>query len=546
MSSARPRNNLSKKNRRKTAKNSELSPEQSSSDEPTVPPSKSFATRPPPGVATKKVRTSTENDMEEDFAVVPPITSPTAPAGPSEASSTSSPPLQNVAAGGSTNASESNRIKAPENVSQHSQKKKNGPSYEAATPDGSTPNPAPADKPQANKVPPTGDTISPAGDTNASDTMDTASDPSSSDDGIAKFYAATDISDVIREGESKAQLLNRLKFYFTSAYPSTFKAAFPKNIENDVTLIVACFKTDSSEFRCLLKDRHDDLKKDEDSVPPVFHIHDPAAIKEDELLRSVRVSDIPLFLFVGNLKASFSRHGTIQKIHLYTPCGSLFQSAIITFTDPQFTDRWKQCWVSWAKCQCLRVVPASFSKTQRDARFAHTAVLRNLPANLDAMDLHNIYSDANAAAIGLPRNLKSYNNKPWAYFSFRSEEAMNAAMEMTFHLRNRTLVWCPLDEVKNLCSRCSSPAHSAKNCDSFNNSRGRSIIPKSLVDTYEKFKPAGFKLLVRESGPKRSRSSSRSRSRSKSRSRSRRRRNKNNQPNEHVTSPVNTETPDPT
>src|ERR1051325_11006844 len=156
MSSARPRNNLSKKNWRKTAKNSELSPEQSSSDEPTVPSSKSFATRPPPGVATKKVRTSTENDMEEDFAVVPSITSPTAPAGPSEASSTSSPPLQNVAAGGSTNASEPNRIKAPENVSQHSQNGNKSSPYEDATPDGSSPNKTSVEISLADNVSPIG------------------------------------------------------------------------------------------------------------------------------------------------------------------------------------------------------------------------------------------------------------------------------------------------------------------------------------------------------------------------------------------------------
>ena len=177
------------------------------------------------------------------------------------------------------------------------------------------------------------------------------------------------------------------------------------------------------------------------------------------------------------------------------------------------------------------MVPASFTKSQRDARFAYTAVLRNLPSNLDAMDLHNIYSDTNAAAIGLPRNLKSYNNKPWAYFSYRSEDAMNAAMEMSFHLKRGPLVWCSLDEVKTLCPRCSSPTHSAKNCDAFSSARGRSVIPKSLVDNYEKFKPAGFRQLVRDSGQKKPRTSSRSKSRSKSRSRSRRRNNKNNKNN---------------
>ena len=257
-------------------------------------------------------------------------------------------------------------------MSQHSQNGNKSSPYEDATPDGSSPNKTSAEILLADNVPPIGDTIAPFGNINA---MDTSVDLNTADDGISKFYAATDISDVIRAGESKPQLLNRLKFYFTSAYPATFKSAFPKTIEDDVTLIIVCFKAESSEYQQLLKDRHDDLKKDEDSIPPVFHAHDPAAIKADELTRSVRVSDIPFFISAADIRASFSRHGTVQKLHLYTPRGSLFQSAIVTFTDPKFTDRWQTHWISWVKCQCLRVVPASFTKSQRDARFAYTAVL---------------------------------------------------------------------------------------------------------------------------------------------------------------------------
>ena len=72
MSSSRSKNNLSKRSWRKTGKNSGLSPEQSSGEEATVHSSTKVATRPPAGVASKKSRTSAEQDMDEDFAVVPP------------------------------------------------------------------------------------------------------------------------------------------------------------------------------------------------------------------------------------------------------------------------------------------------------------------------------------------------------------------------------------------------------------------------------------------------------------------------------------------
>ena len=150
------------------------------------------------------------------------------------------------------------------------------------------------------------------------------------------------------------------------------------------------------------------------------------------------------------------------------------------------------------------------------------AVLRNLPYGIDATDLAPIYSEVSAAAIGLPRHPKSYKNKPWAYFCFKSQELKDAAMERPFTLRNKQLSWHSPDDVKSFCPRCSAHNHKAKDCDAFNTTRGRSPIKKSLRGTYERFKPAGINLAE-------SRSRSRSRSQSRSRSRSRPR-NHNSEP----------------
>jgi len=90
-------------------------------------------------------------------------------------------------------------------------------------------------------------------------------------------------------------------------------------------------------------------------------------------------------------------------------------------------------------------------------------------------------------------------------------------------LRKRELQWCGPDDVKKLCPRCSSFSHSAKDCDTFNSKgRGRSDTPKSLLNNYERFKPAGYKPISnnRDNNRSRNRSNSRSRSRSRSNSRS--------------------------
>src|SRR5947208_2293416 len=81
----------------------------------------------------------------------------------------------------------------------------------------------------------------------------------------------------------------------------------------------------------------------------------------------------------------------------------------------------------------------------------------------------------NFTPMTLPRNCKSYNNKPWCYFFFKTQETLDAATEMKFTLRKRELQWCGPDDIKKLCPRCSSLTHSAKDCDAFkSNGRGRS------------------------------------------------------------------------
>jgi len=335
------------------------------------------------------------------------------------------------------------------------------------------------------------------------------------DNDVASFYASVPVSDLLRPDESKNALRNRLTFYLTTRYPSQFRNVLFSRIGGDDTNIFVIRFKGSSEYDALLTDSHVDLKINESCDAPIFHAFDPTAVKVDELSRAVIATDIPFFLQEKELRAAFGRYGSIVKFKLSTPHSSLFQKAVITYASvDQARGLTDTNWCVWCRCQCIRVIPASFTKEQHDSRSEFTAVLRNIPMGIDAIDLGHVFDDTNAKAIGLPRHPRSYTNKPWAYFNFQSEQHRNNAMEMSFSLKGRELFWHTMDDVKLFCPRCSDPTHRAKDCPAFN-SRGREPIKKSLQQTYRRFKPAGVSLPKDSSRGRNVSNSSRSRSRSR-------------------------------
>src|SRR3954451_22891457 len=153
-----------------------------------------------------------------------------------------------------------------------------------------------------------------------------------------------------------------------------------------------------------------------------------------------------------------------------------------------------------------------------------TAVLKNLPPNINAIDLAQIFSETAASSVGLPRYTGLYKSKPWAYFAFTSQDKRDAAMEITCSLKGHHLQWILPSEVKDLCVRCAFKDHKTKECDTFKK-RGRRTIPKNVQNNYARFKPVGYvKPPVSKSGQS---FTSRSRFHSHSCSRSRQSNNNN-------------------
>jgi len=181
-------------------------------------------------------------------------------------------------------------------------------------------------------------------DDQSSTPMNTNENPVISDD-VIKYQASVHFNDVVQEKESKNNALNRIKYYLTSKYPTSFKSARFTG-SGDETIIIVDFK-DADEFNLLLSDEHEALKQSDSSKSlPKFHTYDAVKIRTEESLRSIVVTDIPLFLKYNDVKSRFAQHGTIQKFSMSTPHNSMYQKALITYTDPQVVTRWEDTWIS--------------------------------------------------------------------------------------------------------------------------------------------------------------------------------------------------------
>ncbi|CAB5387589.1 unnamed protein product [Rhizophagus irregularis] len=413
--------------------------------------------RSPPPDNAKRVRTGTAMETDEPLVSLTDTTSP--PSGPEVAStSPSSQPNPSLTT-----------PPTPQDISLNS-------SIHAQT-EGSSSSTAPPSAP--------------------SDTPDRASSPDASLAAIQsdskKFYAAA--SPNATEGFTDAFKTNRLACDAIDRHFSLFASygshARPEG-SGDLKRIIIFFR-----------DQADLVKAVEAPVPDLanlhFHPHDPAAIRAAELERSVFVTDIPLFISEHQVRGCFSRYGNIVKCKLFTR--KLYQCAEITFDASTAADQFIASWVAPCCGSFLRVVPCKFDKSQRDARRAHVAILAGIPKNIAAADLHDIGQEVTAKAINIPLSLNSYSPKPYAYFTFASEDIKSAAMEISCSFRSIGLTWHQPNEVTQLCYVCGR-----KGCDPSTCSKGPSRSKRLNRDDkfdqlYSKFKPAQFRTPSRPTSP---------------------------------------------
>ena len=470
----------------------------------------------PPGANNKKLRTfDEEKDMEEDFAlgsdgshnsdkffdaentIAVDANSGSTPAAAAGTGSTTP---------GSTPADSTSRVASPNQEIVHSytastnKENSNGPVNSQPNP----PNVSQHDN-SNKKNDDDDDVIMNGSNTSAALTASTAC-----------YQAACKISDLLKEKETKNQCLNRLTSYFIDRYESFVRVAFNGSIAEGIAIVSVKQFADHDD---LTKSLYSDIIPKAGADAPKFFNYDAHAILASSKSRSIVIRDIPLFTTKEMIISKFKSFGIIDKIKLRTSIGASFQQADITYSDPEYVRKITNRWSTFVGGECVRIYPASLTPDEQKSRGQYAAVLRGIKSGIRAIDLENIYSQVNAQAIGLPRSPKSYLLRPWAYFFFASEEARNAAIEISCTFNERPVEWILPDVVKNLCVRCSSKDHKPSACDAF--TRSRKSAPKNVQALYDKFKINQNRGRTRDSGFSNFRSNSASRSRSRSRNNSR-------------------------
>ncbi|EXX72741.1 hypothetical protein RirG_066420 [Rhizophagus irregularis DAOM 197198w] len=195
-----------------------------------------------------------------------------------------------------------------------------------------------------------------------------------------------------------------------------------------------------------------------------FHKHDPSAKKADEQLRTLVVTDIPLFVTDAQLRVTFSCYGIVT--HCRTRLSKLYRTAYIVFDSATSLDQFDTTWAILCTGHYLRVCPASHSPDQRAIRRAHVALLAGLPRGSVAADLSEIADEVSAKSVNIPFSYNSYNPKPYAYVHFSSAATKESAMGITCALKSIGLTWHEPTDVSSLCHRCGHPGCNPDRCDS--------------------------------------------------------------------------------
>ncbi|PKC55669.1 hypothetical protein RhiirA1_475212 [Rhizophagus irregularis] len=141
---------------------------------------------------------------------------------------------------------------------------------------------------------------------------------------------------------------------------------------------------------------------------PQFHEHDPSAKKVDEQLRTLVVTDIPLFVIDAQLRAL----SPVMILH------------------------------------------------------AHVALFAGLSRSSVAADLLEIAEEVSAKSVNILFSYNSYNPKPYTYVHFSSAATKESAMGITCPLKSIGLTWHEPTEVSSLCHRCGHPGCNLNQCAS--------------------------------------------------------------------------------
>ena len=206
----------------------------------------------------------------------------------------------------------------------------------------------------------------------------------------------------------------------------------------------------------------------------------------EEIDKTIRVTDIPLFIKSEAVKQFFSKFGIIQRFSMIHR--GAFQTAYIVYSNStNIIKLYDEIWSVDMFDFAVRIYPLGLTEDQLETRHKFAIRLIGLPPNTTYGDLKPIVYATGAKATHHPRSADpSYRNKNFIYLFFETENDLNRARDQHFNVNNKAVFWQVVEERK--CNICASKEHIAKQCP--NNTR---IFRNTYHSLYEKFRPAQYR-----------------------------------------------------
>ena len=288
-----------------------------------------------------------------------------------------------------------------------------------------------------------------------------------------RFYVTDSTSDI--KGKSiaeKCTFINSLFVRFNGYQGSTY---------------ISKFRKFSVYFQSMEDLTHAITKVQETQHNPIFTIVDPAAkkIKQDaENGRTLKVSDIPLFVKSDVLRNFFSKYGAITRFSMIVR--GPWQIAFIVFENadiikPFYNDLWSIKFLETA----LRIEPTDLDPMQIALRQQFELKLTGLPYNTDQLQLGDFLTHIKARMCFIPRD-QQYRLRPYAFINFASLKDLDAAAAQSQKFKGKTLYW--MEPFTKHCHSCGAPGHEFKECTNRKPSN-----PYRLL--YNRFKPDPYRPL---------------------------------------------------
>ena len=200
---------------------------------------------------------------------------------------------------------------------------------------------------------------------------------------------------------------------------------------------------------------------------------------------SIKVTEIPLDATTNRVRTVFSKYGKIVRFSMETK--NLWQQATITFASDTNFSKIKKLYRTFILNDMVRFHMCDLMKKDILERSKFAAKLASLPRHTTGKQLIEIARMIDATAWVIPKARSNYCNLQHAFFYFRSDDDVEAAISND-HLTidGKHVTWTSTSA--KLCAICSSPHHKVNDCPK----KRKNPSDRNIQQLYQRFQPAQY------------------------------------------------------